>query len=99
MGSTISLLDRSQVCHSQGAPQFKPSLQPQGETKVRVSESRALQCPTSVVHGFVCCLRESNIYNFLLCFALSFLSQLLPRAKGKEKTTSLEVRCLQGLFL
>lgn len=38
MDSTFSLLDRSQTFHSQGAPQLIPSLQPQGETEVRISE-------------------------------------------------------------
>lgn len=98
MSSRFSLLDRSQICHSQGVPQFKPSLQPQGEIQVGVSESRVPQFPTSVVHDFAVLGKVTFIT--LLCFALSFLSQPLPRAKGKEKTTCLEVRCLQGtLFL
>lgn len=97
MGSTFSLIDRSQTFHSQGAPQFIPSLQPQGETEMGVSE--CLSFPPQWSMTLFPVLGKVTLNNFLLCFALSFLSQPLPRAKGKEKTTSLEVRCLQGLFL
>lgn len=122
MGGPYSLIGRSPVCQSQGAPKsgcrWSSSLgwpqKHQHPYRPRESIDMALTLRSiytdpaapgwdkgrsfwkqsgSVSHSsmvviqeFVCYLRKSNVYNFLLCFALSFLPRPLPRAKEKKKT-------------